>query len=153
VALTGRTFPLGTSIFAHLSYQIFDLLRYVFTHVGLPSKKFSPSGNFFAIKKEVFEKVGGFPEVQINEDGLLGQKLDQYFLEWKCKGAFVLSLYVGHNVKRFEAKGGLATVLFYIYVLGNMFPILKPLLNHIERRSAEAFASRSDLGGDLNIAR
>ena len=149
VALTGRTFPLGTSIFAHLSYQLFDLLRYVFTKIGLPSKKFRPSGNFFTIKKDVFEQLGGFPEVKINEDGMLGQKLDRFFLENRCKGVFNLAFYVGHNVKRFEAKGGIATILFYVYVLGNMFPLLKPLFNHIERRSAEAFSTRSDLGGDL----
>ena len=149
VALTGRTFPLGTSIFSHLSYHGFDLLRWFFTRIKFPARKFRPSGSFFVIKKKVFDKVGGFPNVQINEDGLLGQKLDLYCILHGCNGAFCLDLFIGHHAKRFEARGGLTTILFYIYVLGNMFPLLKPFFNHIERRSAEAFATRSDLGGDL----
>jgi glycosyltransferase involved in cell wall biosynthesis len=52
VALTGRTFPCGTSIFAHLSYQAFDLLRWFFAKFGFPSKKFRPSGNFFTVKQK-----------------------------------------------------------------------------------------------------
>jgi len=144
VALAGRTYPLGTSLFAHVSYQIFDLLRFIFTISPFPLHKFRPSGNFTTVKREVFQKLGGFPEVRINEDGYLGQKLDAYITRPK-QVVFHLGLWIGHNVKRFEEVGGIKTLLFYIYVLGNMFPILKPLLKHIEVKSSETFASRSDL--------
>lgn len=144
LALAGRTYPLGTSIFAHVSYQLFDLLRFLFTISPFPLHKFRPSGNFTTIKRKVFKELGGFPEVQINEDGYLGQKLDAYITRPK-QVVFHLGLWIGHNVKRFEEVGGIKTLLFYIYVLGNMFPILKPLLKHIEVKSSETFASRSDL--------
>jgi len=149
VALAGRTFPLGTSVIAHLGYQLFDFLRFLFTVGPMPIRKFRPSGNFSTVKREVFEEIGGFPEVCINEDGLLGQKLDKFCESNRKSVVFHLGFYVGHHIKRFEAKGGLKTILFYIYVLGNMFPLLKPLLKHIERRSAETFKSRSDLGGKI----
>ena len=145
IALGGRTFPLGTNLIAHLGYQLFDFLRYLFTVSPMPIRKFRPSGNFSTVKREVFEEVGGFPEVCINEDGLFGQKLDDYCTRQTKRVVFHLGLYIGHHVKRFEAKGGLKTILFYIYVLGNMFPILKPLLTHIELRSGQTFKMRTDL--------
>ena len=145
VALAGRTFPLGTNVFAHLGYHIFDFLRYLFTLSPFPLHKFRPSGNFTTIKREVFEELGGFPEVPINEDGLFGQKMDDYVQKTGKRVVFHLGYYVGHNVKRFEKVGGIRTILFYIYVLGNLFPILKPLLRHIELRSGRTFKMRSDL--------
>lgn len=32
-----------------------------------------------------------------------------------------------------------------VYVIGNMFPLLKPLFNNIEKKSAEKFGKKSDL--------
>lgn len=145
VAVSGRTFPLGTSLVSHLGYQAFDLLRFLFTVSPFPLRKFRPSGNFCCIRRDVFDAVGGFPCVAINEDGLFGQKIDEYIKMHDKEVMFSLNLYVGHNVKRFEQVGGVQTLLFYFYVLGNMFPFLKPLLRHIEFRSAKIFASRSDL--------
>lgn len=145
VSISGRTFPLGTNIFAHIAYQLFDSLRYLFTLLPSSLRKYRPSGNFTTIRTEVFNEVGGFPEVAINEDGLLGQNLDLYTHKTGTKVLFNLALYVGHHVKRFEAKGGLKTLLFYIYVLGNLFPILKPFLRHIEFESGKIFQERSDL--------
>lgn len=145
VAVSGRTYPLGTNMISKLSYQAFDLLRFLFTLSPFPIKKYRPSGNFCSVRKDVFFKVGMFPEVRINEDGLFGQKLDEYVFKNNKRIWFNLKLYVGHNVKRFEEVGGLKTVMFYLFVFGNMFPFLKPLLRNIELQSAEIFASRSDL--------
>jgi len=145
VAVSGRTFPLGTSLMSHLGYQAFDLLRFLFTVSPFPLRKFRPSGNFCCIRRDVFDAIRGFPEVAINEDGLFGQRVDEYVKEHDQKVMFSLDLYVGHNVKRFEKVGGVQSLLFYSYVLGNMFPLLKPLLRHIEVKSAKIFASRSDL--------
>lgn len=146
ISLAGRTFPLGTSVISHLGYQAFDLMRFLFTISPFPLHKYRPSGNFTTIKRDVFGTIGGFPNVKINEDGYLGQRLDDFIKRRKgMRVVFHLKLFVGHHAKRFEARGGVQTILFYVYVLGNMFPILKPLFKHIERRSAEAFASRSDL--------
>ena len=148
ISVAGRTVPIGTSIISKIAYKLFDFLRYLFTLSPMPLKKYRPSGNFFTIRKHVFEEVGGFPEVTINEDGLLGQKLDDYISSERRSIRCVVfhsRLFVGHHVKRFEKVGGLTSLLFYIYVLGNLFPLLKPLLKHIELRSGRVFSERSDL--------
>ena len=145
VSLTARTKPITDQILCHIAYQGFDLLRWFFSKLPGSLKKFRPGGNFFVIRKDAFDAVGGFPEVCINEDGLLGQKLDQLLISsgWKVK--YDLSLCVHHHVKRFEQRGSLKTILFYLYVFGNLFPMLKPLLYKIEAHSAEVFKNRSDL--------
>jgi len=148
VALTARTKPVSDQMLCHLAYQGFDLLRWTFTHLPGSMRKYRPGGNFFVIRKKIFDKVGGFPEVCINEDGLLGQQLDQLLMDPKYSWAKVkydLGLCVHHHVKRFEERGSIKTILFYLYVFGNLFPMLKPLLYKIEAHSAEVFRNRSDL--------
>ncbi|MHA1829065.1 MAG: glycosyltransferase family 2 protein [Candidatus Heimdallarchaeaceae archaeon] len=146
IALAGRTYPSGSrvSLLAHIGYAGFDIIRYLMT--VLPFKKIRPSGNFLTIKRKVFEELNGYPEVRINEDGLFGYKLDNYLKEHKDKTVvFNRNLYIVHHVKRFEKKGGLKALLFYLYIFGVIFPFLKPLLAPIERKSGKEFASRSDL--------
>jgi len=142
VALTGRTLPQGTSPIAFLGYIGFDILRWIFTQAKL---KFRPAGNFCAVRKQVFRVVGGFPEVKINEDGLFGYKIDDYCRKHCCFTVFRFDLTIRHHVKRFEKKGGLKALLFYMYVFANMFPMLKFLFRSLEYKSGEQFASRSDL--------
>lgn len=96
----------------------------------------------------MFMSLAGFPQVMINEDGLLGQKVDEFLLSPRGSWAHVsfnLRLYVHHHVKRFEQRGSIKTILFYLYVLGNMAPMLKPFLHKLEAHSAEVFKERSDL--------
>lgn len=146
VSLSGRTQPFGTSIISKLGYKAFDLLRFLATTSPTPIRKYRPSGNFCTIKRDIYEEIGGYPCARINEDGLLGQKIDEYLKIHAYKTvAFKLRLCVGHYVKRFEKIGGLKSLLFYSYVFGNLFPMLKPLTDRIERKSACIFASRSDL--------
>lgn len=143
ISLTARTKPVSDQILCHIAYQGFDLLRWAFSRLPGTLRKYRPGGNFFVIKREIFEMLGGFPEVCINEDGLLGQKLDQMLSFSHVK--YDLSMCVHHHVKRFEERGSLKTILFYLYVFGNLFPMLKPLLYKIESHSAEIFKNRSDL--------
>ena len=143
ISLTARTKPVSDKILCHLAYQGFDLLRWVFTKLPGSMKKYRPGGNFFVIKRDLFCLLGGFPEVCINEDGLLGQKMDPLLINYHVK--YDLSLCVHHHVKRFEEKGSVKTILFYVYVFGNLIPMLKPLLYKIENKSAEIFKTRSDL--------
>lgn len=147
VAVSGRTKPVSEQLLCHVAYQGFDLLRWFFTQLPGSLRKYRPGGNFLAIRARVFDWILGFPEVQINEDGLLGQKLDLFLQEIArdYRVEFDLGLYVHHHVKRFEQRGSVKTILFYLYVLGNMMPMLKPLLYKIEAHSAEVFKSRSDL--------
>lgn len=148
IALTGRTKPVGSQVLCHVAYQSFDLLRWFFTVLPGSLRKFRPGGNFLAVRRNVFMKLAGFPQVQINEDGLLGQKIDEFLAAPRGSWAHVkfnLRLCVHHHVKRFEQRGSIKTILFYLYVLGNMVPMLKPLLYKLEAHSAEIFKDRSDL--------
>jgi len=142
-SLSGRVYPLGTSIIAHLGYQLFDLLRFLFTCAPMPIKKYRPSGNFMSIRANVFRDVGGYPEVTVNEDGLLGQKLDPYAVRNHKSVVFNLNLYVGHKVKKFEEMGGVQALLFYFYTLANFAPMLKPLLEPIRRNASLVFEGKS----------
>jgi glycosyltransferase involved in cell wall biosynthesis len=145
ISLTGRTKPVASSILPHIAYQGFDLLRWFFSKLPGSLRKYRPGGNFFVIRKDVFDSLQGFPEVCINEDGLLGQKVDELLVKIPRKVKFDLGMCVHHHVKRFEERGSLRTILFYFYVFGNLFPMLKPFFYKIEGHSAEIFKSRSDL--------
>jgi glycosyltransferase involved in cell wall biosynthesis len=141
-SLSGRVYPLGTSIIAHLGYQLFDLLRFLFTCAPMPIKKYRPSGNFMSIRAKVFRDVGGYPEVTVNEDGLFGQKLDPYVARNHKSVVFNLKLYVGHHVKKFESMGGIQALMFYFYTLANFAPMLKPLLEPIRRNAGAVFQGK-----------
>jgi len=142
ISLAGRTFPLGTSIIAYLGYQFFDFLRFIFTCLFSPVKKYRPSGNFTTVKTKTFHEIDGFPNVPVNEDGLLGQKLDRYAYQNYKSVWFNLNLYVGHRIKKFEEFGVIQTFLFYLYTLRNLFPMFQPLLNPIEKRAASFFQKK-----------
>ncbi len=148
VALAGRTFPHGSkvSLTAQLGYGAFDLIRWISSTRINPVRKLRPSGNFLTIYRSLFESLHGYPEVEINEDGLFGYKLDAFQEEQRgLRVVFNPSLYVIHHIKRFEKRGGIKTILFYLYVLGLMFPSLRRWLAPIERKSAKEFKDRSDL--------
>lgn len=144
-AVGGKTIPSGSKapIISQVAYGAFDFLRFLMTCRFMPLKKLRPAGNFLAIQRSVFREIGGYPEVRINEDGLLGYKLDEYWLSHDHKTCvFSNKFTVYHHVKRFEKEGGIKGVLFYLYVLGLVFPFLKPLLNPIELLSGKKFADR-----------
>ncbi len=147
LCLTGRTKPISSQWLSHVAYQAFDLLRFVFSRLPGGMRKFRPGGNFLVIRSDAFWFIRGFPEVSINEDGLLGQKLDLMLLEMaqSYRVKFSLGLCVHHHVKRFKQNGSFKTILFYSYVFANMFPFLKPFFYKIEAHSAEIFRNRSDL--------
>jgi len=142
LSLSGRVYPLGTNVIAHLSYQLFDFLRFVFTCAPMPIKKYRPSGNFMSIRSSTFKEVGGYPEVTVNEDGLLGQKLDPYTKTNHKAVAFNLNFYVGHWVKKFEEMGGPKALLFYLYTLTNFAPMLQPLLEPIRNNAGLVFEGK-----------
>lgn len=138
ISVTGRVYPLGTSWIARIAYPLFDVLRWFFASLPSASRKYRPSGSFISYRAWVWQRIGGFPEVTVNEDGLLGQRIDKL----QGKVSFKLDLAVGHHVKKFEEWGGIKALLFYLYVLGNHFPLLKPLLAPIEKRAGNTFAKR-----------
>lgn len=134
LALTGRTVPWEGGILCRFAYAAFDLLRWGLSKIG----RFSPSGNFLALRSFVFWAVGGFPHCRLNEDGELGVKLSDYARAKGGKLRFHLGLYTGHWAVRFK-RGFLKTLLFYSYVFGNFSPHLKKLLKRIEQQSSRDF--------------
>lgn len=138
ISVTGRVYPLGTSMVARFAYPLFDVLRWFFASLPSACRKYRPSGSFISYRSWVWQRVNWFPEVTVNEDGLMGQRIDGL----KGKVVFRLDLAVGHRVKKFEEWGGIRALMFYLYVLGNHFPLLKPLLKPIETRAGDTFARR-----------
>jgi len=136
IALTGRVYPMGTSWIAKLAYPAFDLLRWFFSRW-----KFRPSGSFLTYRRWAWKRIGGFPEVTVNEDGLFGQRLDALGFPVKHD----LNLWIGHHVKKFENMGGLKALTFYLYVLGNHFPILRKPLKPFENKAGNVFSGRENV--------
>ena len=145
LSVSGRVYPLGTSVIAHVSYQLFDLLRFAFTCAPMPVKKYRPSGSFMSMRKFVWQDVDGYPPVPVNEDGLMGGKIERYVKQHGLTHksvAFKLNMYVGHYVKKFESMGGIHALLFYLYTLTNFAPMLKPLLKPIEYNASLVFRGK-----------
>ncbi len=141
MSVTGKVRPMGTSFIAKLAYPAFDLLRFVAASLPTAAQKYRPSGSFISYRREVFKATGGFPEVTTNEDGLFGQRIDAICREeGRKKVVFLLKLWVGHHVKKFEQWGGVRALLFYLYVLGNHFPMLQPLLRPVEEKAGRVFS-------------
>ena len=135
VALSGRTVPIGGGALGSVAYATFDWLRWVFSKIG----RFSPSGNFLAIQTVNFWRVGGFPEIRVNEDGVLGSRLSKYARERGVKVKFDKRLLTYHfSAKRWKGKG-LKTLLFYSYVFGNFSSFLKRILSPILKKSSREF--------------
>lgn len=145
VSIGGRIYPVGTSLFGHLSYQCFDFIRWLFTCFPKPFIKYRPSGNFMSVRSKVFWDVGGHPEVEANEDGLFGQKLDGYIKKNHKTVIFSLKLYMGHDIKKFRQMGNVQAILFYFYIFGNYLPFLKSLLDPIQRNANSVFKGDSPL--------
>ena len=135
MALSGRTVPLEGGALCSLGYAAFDWLRWIFSKIG----RFSPSGNFLAVRAADFWRVGGFPEIRVNEDGVLGSMLSIYARERGAKVKFDRDLLTYHfSAKRWRKKG-MKTLLFYSYVFGNFSPLLKRILSPILKKSSREF--------------
>lgn len=132
-ALSGPTVPLEAGPVTELAYFCFDYLRWLFSKRG----KFSPSGNFLAIHRDLFLTANGFPEVPINEDGLLGQRIS-WILKTFCGYAlFDFDIAAAHYIKK--GRKGIKTLMFYAYVFGNFSGFLRWLLDPIMRKSSREF--------------
>ena len=134
LALSGKTKPWNGGLLCNAGYVCFDLIRaFMANHLD----KFSPSGNFLAVRSEMFWKIGGFPEIPVNEDGELGQKISQFCKSNGKKARFDLDLSTGHFVKRW--KNPVQALSFYLYVFGNFHPFLKKILKPFEQKAGEIF--------------
>jgi len=142
VSLGGRCVELETNLPTKLSYFAFNILRLLFSLFPHPLKKYRPTANFLAIRKSDFKRIGGFPEVRVNEDGELGKLIDKYARKYNKKVVFSLKYRIAHYPKRFTKMGWFRAMSYYFYVLPNMFPFLSKLLKNLTKASEEVFARR-----------
>lgn len=118
IALTGPDYP-ADSLLAKIEYGIYNFLRFIFSSFPEPSKRFSTSTNFLAVRKSAFEKTGGFIVDDINGDGRLGKYLSEI-----GKVKFSNNTLVFISPRRFYKMGFFKFNLHYLYVLENFFPFL-----------------------------
>jgi len=117
MALTGPDRPTN-SLLAEIEYGAYNFARFLFSSFPKPTKRFSTSTNFLAVRKSAFEKTGGFLS-DINADGLLGKQLSEI---GKVKFSNTIAVII--SARRFCKMGFFKFNLHYLYVLENFFPFL-----------------------------
>ena len=114
IALTGPGYPFDAPFLCKAEYAVYNLARYFFAKLPNPLKRFSTSTNFLVVKKDCFEKTGGFLVDDINADGLMGRKLLHM-----GDVAFFLDTYVLSSARRMVNMGFLSFNKHYLYALEN----------------------------------
>lgn len=137
VAMTGPDIP-RDSLLVELEYGAYNFIRYFFSHLPKPLRRFSTSTNFLAIRKDHFESTGGFIH-DINADGLMGKKLSEM-----GKTEFCMDTVVFISTRRFARMGFLGFNLHYIYVLENFLPFLSEV-NFVKRFKQKSGAAHGKL--------
>ena len=116
IALTGSGHPFDAPILGKIEYAAYNIMRYVLSRFPKPLKRFSTSTNFLVVRRDYFEKTGGFEINDVNADGLTGRKL----LELGDVG-FFLDVYVHISARRMKNMGFLGFNKHYLYVFENCF--------------------------------
>ncbi len=117
IALTGPDIP-SASLLAEIEYGVYNFLRFLFSILPRPKKRFSTSTNFLAVRKTCFDKTGGFTS-DINADGIMGRWLSEM-----GKVKFSMSMKVFISPRRFLKMGFSRFNFHYLYILENFFPFL-----------------------------
>lgn len=116
IALTGPGHPFDAPFFGKLEYAVYNLIRYLFASLPKSFKRFSTSTNFLVVRKDYFNKTGGFVVDNINADGLMGKKLLKL-----GQVAFFLDTYIYLSARRMKNMGFFAFNKHYLYALENFF--------------------------------
>ncbi|MFH8132417.1 MAG: glycosyltransferase, partial [Candidatus Aenigmatarchaeota archaeon] len=127
IAVYGDLFPIEENLKAKLVYSLQDFCNFAARIVGMPI--FSKLGTAVAIKRNFFEKVGGYPEDKAScEDIRLSLKLRKY-----GKIKFTKDLKGLVSMRRFERVGYLKLSLIWLFT--GIYTMLteKPLLNTYSR--------------------
>ncbi len=119
IAASGPGTPYDTHIIGKVEYGVYNALRYILSKLPRPFKRFSSSTNFLVVRKNSFERVGGFDPKDINADGLLGRNLSKL-----GDVAFCLNMHVFISARRMNKMGFLNFNRHYFYVLENFLPFL-----------------------------
>lgn len=142
VAVAGATNELNTCVRTKISYEAYHILRWLMANSPHPIKRYSPSGNFFTIRKETFWDIGGFPECHVNEDGYFGRGLAIYNKNTGKRMIFKMGLRVNHNPGRFKNMGWSKAIQYYFYILPNIFPFLDNHFSGIYEKASNVYKQR-----------
>lgn len=142
IALSGPGYPYDAPFLGKVEYIVFNLIKSLFSSLPKPLKRFSTSTNFLVVKKECFERTGGFVVSDINADGLMGRKLLSM-----GHVAFFPDMYFYLSARRIKKMGFLNFNKHYLYVLENFFFNLsrKRLLRAIKYLSNEKHRKMHDV--------
>jgi glycosyltransferase involved in cell wall biosynthesis len=116
IALTGPGYPFDAPFLGKLEYAIYDLVRYFFAKLPKPLKRFSTSTNFLVVRKDYFDRTGGFLTDDINADGLMGRALLSM-----GDVAFCLDTGIYLSARRMKKMGLIGFNRHYMYVFENIF--------------------------------
>lgn len=116
IALTGPGYPFDAPFLGKVEYAAYNLARYFFAKSPRPFKRFSTSTNFLVVRRECFERTGGFLIDDINADGLMGKELLRM-----GDVAFFLDTYVFASGRRMKNMGFLGFNKHYFYAIENFF--------------------------------
>ena len=120
LAVAHATIPSQGTSALRFEYELYNVVRYISSKMPFPLRRFSSSTNFLAVRKSVFEILGGF-ENDINADGLLGRRLVQM-----GKTYFGLRNPLIASARRANYMGLMAFNKHYIYMLENfIWPVSK----------------------------
>jgi len=135
IALAGPGIPYDAALKGKLLYAAYNLFRYLSARLPGRLRRFSTSANFLAVRKEAFERIGGFDHTDINADGLMGRRLLEI-----GNVCFSLDTYVFISARRMKKVGFLRFLLHYLYVLENFFPFMSrtELIKGAKERSRSA---------------
>lgn len=121
IALTGPGYPYDAPILGKMEYSLYNLVRYLSAKLPRSIRRFSTSTNFLVVRKDYFQKAGGFAVDDINADGLMGKKLLEL-----GEVAFFLDMPIYLSARRMKTMGFLDFNKHYLYVLENfLFPLSK----------------------------
>jgi glycosyltransferase involved in cell wall biosynthesis len=116
IALTGPGYPYDAPLFGKVEYIVYNIIRFFLAKLPKPLKRFSTSTNFLVIRKEYFQRTGGFLVNDINADGLIGKmllRIGEIKFSW--------NIYVYLSARRMKKMGFWNFNRHYLYVLENIF--------------------------------
>ena len=148
-AFSGATNELECCILTNLAYEAYHLARFFFCNIPFPFKRYSPSANFLSIRRDVFEKLKGFPCKYVNEDGFFGRKMLRYAKRTGHRMVFSMSIRVSHHPGRFNSMGWRKAMQYYFYVLPNVFPFMDNWLKSVHGQAAQTFKNRLHKGSAI----
>ncbi len=122
IALTGRPVPFESPLLCRLEYHIWNQLKLLFSVLPGPLKQFISSSSFLVVRREYFERTGGFDPNYVNGDGILGKRLTELGDTDYCIDIPYLI-----SARRYNHLGFLGFNKQFSYVVENLFPVLSKL--------------------------